>query len=206
MTNSRGHQPSRSLLMDIMMYKRKDISTLPAIQWGLKHETTALSAYLKKFEETHRTVEVARPGLVTHKKYPYIRASPDAIVNCDCHGYNIIEIKCPYKAMCMEPKQAVLERKIDYLKIGINDKLELLCAHKYGYYEQVMTQLACSEQKSATLIIWTKLGFIDLPIQFDEQYWCESILPKLKQFFETIVVTEIVTGQLTRTSLRLMTL
>jgi hypothetical protein len=37
-----------------------------------------------------------------------------------------------------------------------------------------MTQLACSEQKSATLIIWTKLGFIDLPIQFDEQYWCKS--------------------------------
>jgi hypothetical protein len=37
-------------------------------------------------------------------------------------------------------------------------------AHKYGYYEQVMTQLACSEEKGATLIIWTKLCFIDLPI------------------------------------------
>jgi hypothetical protein len=33
---------------DIMMYKNKDISTLPAIQWGLKHEATALSCYLKK--------------------------------------------------------------------------------------------------------------------------------------------------------------
>jgi hypothetical protein len=40
MTNS-GNQPSRSLLCDIMMYKNKDIST---IQWGLKHEATALSA------------------------------------------------------------------------------------------------------------------------------------------------------------------
>ena len=48
--------------------------------------------------------------------------------------------------------------------MGINGKLELVCAHKYGYYEQVMTQLACSEEKGATLIIWTKLGFIDLPI------------------------------------------
>ena len=96
----------------------------------------------------------------------------------------------------MEPKQAVLESKIDYVKIGINGTLELVCAHKYGYYEQVMTQLACSEQKSATLIIWTKLGFIDLPIQFDEQYWCKSMLPKLKQFFETIVVTEILTGHM----------
>jgi hypothetical protein len=59
-----------------------------------------------------------------------------------------------------------------------------------------MTQLAFSEGKGATLIIWTKLGFIDLPIQFEEQYWCKSKLPKLKQFFETIVVTEILTGHL----------
>jgi hypothetical protein len=63
----------------------------------------------------------------------------------------------------MEPKQAVLESKIDYVQMGINGKLELVCAHKYGCYE-VMTHLACSEEKGATLIIWTKLGFIDLPI------------------------------------------
>jgi hypothetical protein len=63
-----------------------------------------------------------------------------------------------------------------------------------------MTQLACSEQKTATLIIWIKLGFIDLPIQFDEQYWCKSMLPKLKQFFETIVVTEILTGHIKKTA------
>jgi hypothetical protein len=80
--------------------------------------------------------------------------------------------------------------------MGINGKLELVCAHKYGYYEQVMTQLAFSEEKSDSLIIWIELGFIDLPIQFEEQYWCKSMLPKLKQFFETIVVTEILTGHL----------
>jgi hypothetical protein len=30
--------------------------------------------------------------------------------------------------------QAVLESNIDYVKMGINGKLELVCAHKYGYY------------------------------------------------------------------------
>ena len=44
--------------------------------------------------------------------------------------------------------------------MGINGKLELVCAHKYGCYE-VMTHFACSEEKGATLIIWTKLGFIE---------------------------------------------
>ena len=64
----------------------------------------------------------------------------------------------------MEPKQPVLESTIDYVKIGINGKLKLVCAHKCGYYEQVMTQLVCSEEKGATLIIWTKLCFKDLRI------------------------------------------
>ena len=68
-----GNQPSISLLCDIMMYKGKDISSIPAIKWSLKDEATALSADLKKFEETHRALEMVRPGLLTHRKYSYTR-------------------------------------------------------------------------------------------------------------------------------------
>jgi hypothetical protein len=59
---------------------------------GKSIKPTALSAYLKKFEETHRTVEVVRPGLVTHRDYPYIRASPDAIISCDCPPVLLIKL------------------------------------------------------------------------------------------------------------------
>ena len=47
---------------DIMMYENEDISIIPAIQWSLMHEATALSGYFKKFEETHRAVEVFKPA------------------------------------------------------------------------------------------------------------------------------------------------
>jgi predicted CDP-diglyceride synthetase/phosphatidate cytidylyltransferase len=47
---------------DIMMYENKDISILPAIQWSLMLEATALSGYFKNLEETHRAVEVFRPA------------------------------------------------------------------------------------------------------------------------------------------------
>ena len=110
----------------------------------------------------------------------------------------------------MEPKQAVLESKIDYVKIEINGKLELVCAHKYGYYEQVMAQLACSEETCDTLIIWTNLGFIDLPIQFDEQYWCKSMLPKLEHFLKPLLSQKYLQDTLknswARSSLRMLTL
>ena len=53
----------------ILIYANNDISTLPAIQWGLMHEATALSGYLKKFEETHRAVEVVRPAWNQHRLF-----------------------------------------------------------------------------------------------------------------------------------------
>ena len=46
----------------IMVHENKDISTLTAMQWGVMPEATALSAYLKMFEETHRAVKVVRPA------------------------------------------------------------------------------------------------------------------------------------------------
>ena len=109
----------------------------------------------------------------------------------------------------MEPKEAVLESKIDYVQMGINGKLELVCAYKYGYYEQVMTQLACSEEKGDALIIWTNLGFIDLPIQSDEQYWCKSMLSKLNNFLKPLLqkyLQDTWKNSWTRSSLRILTL
>jgi hypothetical protein len=87
----------------------------------------------------------------------------------------------------MEPKQAVLESKIDYVKIGINGTLEVVCAHKYGYYEQVMTQLACSEQKSATLIIWRLFISFYLPEDEFER------LSSRSSFFSSVVSSMLVT-------------
>ena len=53
-TNSSGsgNQPSMTLLCDIMMYKHKDISSIPPIKWGLKHEATVILAYLKVWGNT----------------------------------------------------------------------------------------------------------------------------------------------------------
>ena len=35
-------------------------------------------------------------GLVVNPKYPYLGATPDGWVGCDCCGIGIVEIKCPY--------------------------------------------------------------------------------------------------------------
>ena len=76
----------------------------------------------------------------------------------------------------METKQPVLESTIDYVKIGLHGKLELVCAHKYGYYEQVMTQLTCSEEKVATLLPFDNRALEIHQISTDYKYLLCNIL------------------------------
>lgn len=65
---------------------------VPSLAWGIKHEKTTLGAYFKEFQKCHTDSEMTRPGLLVHSQYPYIRASPDAVFTCSCHGSKIIEV------------------------------------------------------------------------------------------------------------------
>ncbi|CAG2212198.1 unnamed protein product [Mytilus edulis] len=85
-----------NFLIDIMKYKPVDIFRVNPIQWGLKHEITALKQMTKLFEPKLTNLQIIQPGLLVDRTYSYLRASPDAIMTCDCHGTTVIEIKCPY--------------------------------------------------------------------------------------------------------------
>jgi hypothetical protein len=78
----RLHQLYYKLLVLIIKHSNEYFEMHYCIFYQPLNEATALSADLKKFEETDRAVEVVKPG------------SPDAIISCNCHGFNIIEIKC----------------------------------------------------------------------------------------------------------------
>ena len=79
----------------------------------------------------HQNFTCKQNGLVVSASHPYIGASPDGIINCDCCGLGILEAKCPYCMRKEDPSTA------SYWQ---NDTLD--CSHQYYY--QVQTQLfAC---------------------------------------------------------------
>ena len=53
--------------------------------------------------------------------------------------------------------------------------------------------------RNATLVVWTKCGFLNIDLEPDNDYWEQSMLPKVKKFFESMVLPEILTGQLKKT-------
>ena len=83
-----------------------------------------------------------------NSSYPHLGATPDRIINCDCCGDGVIEIKCPYKH-----RDKHLHHVADpqfYLKRNNNGELHLCRNHEY--YSQIQGQLAvCEKEYCVTL-------------------------------------------------------
>ena len=47
----------------------------------------------KKIESVHENFQIFDSGLWINKDFPYLGASPDGIVSCDCCGIGLCEIK-----------------------------------------------------------------------------------------------------------------
>ena len=59
------------------------------------HESTAVDQYLVKVKEDHHGFQITKAGLFIDPDRPYIAATPDGIIQCDC-GKGALEVKCPY--------------------------------------------------------------------------------------------------------------
>ena len=85
--------PSLSLIKKICyQVKFRSIAT----DRGTEHKNAAKKCYFSIFSSSHENLTIRDSGLIINPNYPYIGASPDAIVECKCCGIRCLEIKCPY--------------------------------------------------------------------------------------------------------------
>jgi hypothetical protein len=52
----------------------------------------------------HKNMKLHKEGLQLSKENPYIGASADSLVSCDCHEVKLVEVKCPFSAKEMDVK------------------------------------------------------------------------------------------------------
>ena len=93
--------PAQSLIRQICYPHLHKFSTR-ATTWGCDHEAGAITAYIKSMND-HQNFTCKQSA--TH---PYIGASPDGIIECDCCGFGILEVKCPYCIQMEDPSTAYL--------------------------------------------------------------------------------------------------
>ena len=166
-----------------------DFSKVPlSITWGRCHEELALLTYVKYMMNIHRDVAISQPGLLVHRVKPYLRASPDALVFCSCHGTRLAEVKCPWSTRYLDPETAIEDGKIEYV-VKENHTLH---PKKRGYFDQIQGLMAIAECTSnpGHLVIWSKGGIKVIGIPYDQLYW-SAVESKLDEFFKHCVIPGI---------------
>ena len=158
-------QPSSSLLKRLCSSEHKKVSTAP-LEWGRTNEDTAHSDYSRQQKEGHTEFSSTAAGLVVNPKYPYLGATPDGWVGCDCCGRGIVEIKCPYTYRSMHPD--AINDSTFYLQ-RFSDQLKLDPKHKYYY--QVQMQLALCEVNYCDFVVWTLAGMATIHIYRNEAFF-----------------------------------
>ena len=88
-------RPSKSLIKRICCPHICQFSS-EATSWGKDKEKYARSIYTKHIQKDHINASVSECGLFVHPDYPHLGATPDGVVECECCGSGVCEIKCPY--------------------------------------------------------------------------------------------------------------
>ena len=151
----------------------KDISHIPAVQWGINNENTARQEYIQKMS-SHESLKYIAVGLVVNPLYPHLGASPDGIVHCSCCGKGLIEIKCPYSAKDQDPNVIRGKPQSCLTERGVSIT--------HSYYTQIQGQLLITEVNYCDLVIWTRKGIIMERIYPDVKF-TEKLLRKLTDFY-----------------------
>ena len=131
----------------------------------------------------HKSSRVIKSGFVVAKDKPFLGASPDGIVMCDCCWKGVLEVKCPFKHRSSPLDEAAADPSF-----CLTRELEFKVSHPF--HSQVQMQMYVCEVLYADVAVWTLYDcvavrvarnddFIDRLVTKLEQVWCGAVLPEL---------------------------
>ena len=89
------NKASINLCAKICGYQKKSKKS-KSLEWGTSKEKTARKRYVKKNKSSHIKFQCHEPGLFISQACPYLGASSDGVISCNCCGEEILDIKCPW--------------------------------------------------------------------------------------------------------------
>ena len=116
---------SKPLISAFQLKSEINVSHIPAIKCGREQEANGLKEFQAVMNPHHSNLTIRRAGLYVKPALPYIGASPDAVLTCDCpcHGFSIVEIKCPFKLKGLNIKESY--HLVDYLTKSDNGGINI---------------------------------------------------------------------------------
>lgn len=173
------NDPSVSLLKQIC-YPGDNKFKSKFAAYGIKNEPVALICYEEKMKKEHKNFNLQKAGLLLHGNYPFIGASPDGVVYCECHGTGLVEVKCAYYK----------EKNSHGLEDGVLQE-----DHKNFY--QVQTQLLVWNYDYVDFVVWHE----ELELQIDRiiknDDFHKVCVAQATKFFRLAVLPELLSKYFT---------
>ena len=151
-------------------------SGIPALKYGREMEGEARTAYFKSQRGTHKKLVVTEGGLFLHHELMYVGASPDGLVECDCCGKGVLEIKCPFSISHTAPSH----ENLPFLERNADGTVGLKKSHQY--FSQVQFQMGVLQRSWCDFFVYTRHGQLTVRVQVDDERWQELLL-RSEQFF-----------------------
>ena len=179
---------SEALVKDLMGYNpRFKPENSHALKYGISTEPEAKAKYKTIMAKKHKKLVTNESGLVIDKENPFLAASPDLEITCQCCGDGLLEIKCPASIKQQQPTSenykylgevTTTEGNTDFLK------------QNNAYYFQVQGQMGVTGRSYCDFFVYTKVGYHLERIQFNEKLW-EEMKEKFYWFWLNILCHEL---------------
>lgn len=192
--NASIEDPSISLINRIM----NPISNFQCYpKYAIAKTKRALDQHFKSNYMQHPELEQYECGLIINPNLPYFAASPDILINCDCHGegcvivkfFKVMESAESFDVLCREPNH-ILNKRDDFYEL---DK-------RHDLYYQIQLQINVAELKYCDVIIWSpkpNLRQLTLRVYVDYDFWKINV-EKAQKYHQVVVMPEILGKSYTR--------
>ncbi|GLV43792.1 hypothetical protein CBL_12319 [Carabus blaptoides fortunei] len=161
----------------------QDHINVPSINYGKENESVAIRLF-----EAGMNIPVQRTGLHIDVVNPYLAASPDGLIGDD----SVIEVTCCKKAN--DNGWNLLDiTKDKALCLELTKENEIKLKKNHNIYYQIQGQLNITNRKMCYFVVFinesTELHIER--IERDSDLWTNEMLPKLKDFYMSNVLPEI---------------
>ncbi len=126
------HRNPSSTTYKMLWDKKRNLSSLPSIKWGVQNEATALDNFVAVTGE-----QISKCGLFVSRQFNWIGASPDGI---STNQNFVVEVKCPYVLRNTSPfnlDSLTTKQQQSHFCVKDGDVLKLKTNHKYYWQCQL---------------------------------------------------------------------
>jgi hypothetical protein len=160
---------------------------VPAVVYGKEMEKEALARYKASVKDDHFEFMMEKSGLVVNPEIPFMAASPDSVVTCDCCGRGVVEVKCPYSHRKATLEEAMQDKNF-CLEMG---PLGFALKQNHQYYAQVQCQIFCTKSDFCDFVVCLEKHLAIVRVLPNEEWWGGK-KEKAEKFFYRVVLPELV--------------